>query len=449
MSLFTKSTRIPVNINDCPAEIHLAIAEHCSFTEVRNLCYVSKRLYTNCLPVLYRDVDLSFHNRGTIDFSYRYGTQLDYEFCEPNEIPIHNLTNRPMRVAFELYNRFEKVNSTHPKQEIFLQTLVAHPEYATYVRSFSWTLLSWNPNVPTSLQLREPTRKPMEQVWKVLKTLRNVKTLDLAYLSDHLKTDLSRQCPRVLFFNATSVRLQGMMEQYHATSILHSVDPAKLTHLTLDNLYDCGRKGPFVRSSGIWRPKLKQEERLEREERERQEGKEALEKIEEPEQEPESPPQQAPAPMSGLLGKLTGHCTALKSLTLCAKLDLHDQQSYYDPNRNRVYIEWALFLGSVQRQMEHFRFEQKPKMLSNTQFPQYGIGHPAALTLYYLDLDFHECFESYLLNPWGWPCLKTLDVAGVTMFNDPGYIGEQVREQVSLTKGGGVKIDFHVKGRLS
>ena len=445
MSLVPESTRIPVNINDCPAEIQIAIAEYSSFSEVRSLCFVSRQTYTNCLPILYRNVDLSFHNRGKIDFSYRYGTQLDYEFCEPIEIPISNQTNRPMRVAFELYNRFEKVNSTHPKQEIFLRTLLAHPEYATYVRSLSWTLLSWNPNTPTSLQLKEPIRKPMEQVWKVLKTLRNVKTLDLAYLSNHLKTDLSRQCPRTLFSNATSVRLQGMMEQYHATSILHSVDPAMLTHLTLDNLYDCGRKGPFVKRGGLWQPKVEQVEQ------EGQKGhgrKKAQAKREEQEPEPDGPPQQAPAPMSGLLVKLTGHCTALKSLTLCAKLDLHDQQSYYDPKRNRVYVEWARFLGSVQFQLEHFKFEQKPKMLSNTQFPPYGIFHPAALNLYYLDLDFHECFEQHLADLKTWTCLKTLDIAGVTMLNDPGYIGQQVRERLSLMIGSGVKTNFHVKGRI-
>ncbi len=294
MSSFPNPDNRVANFDGCPAEIHVAIAEYCSSHNVRNLCSTSKRLYAHCVPVLYRHVDLSFHNRGTLNFTYRRGIQMDYEFCDPSELPTPDQTPRDVGIAFDLYNRFEKVSSTQPKQERFLKTMLAHPEYAPYVRCLSWTLLSWNHNVPISIQLKESIQKQMEQVWDVLQTLHNVKTLDLSYLSNHLKTDLSRQCPAVLFSNTTSIRLQGMMEHYLATSILHSIDPAKLTHLCLDNLYDCGPKGPFVRYGGLWHANNEQVGH-----------RSSL----------INQGQQAPGPMSGLLGKLNGRCTALRSLT--------------------------------------------------------------------------------------------------------------------------------------
>ncbi len=150
------------------------------------------------------------------------------------------------------FNRFETVSSTHPRQGILLKTMLAHPEYATYVRSLCWTLLSWNQDVPIALQSKDNIQDSIKELWNVLKTMRNVETLDLVYLSNHLKTNLSRQCPEKLLSSATSIRLQGMMERYAATSILHSVDPAKLTRLSLDNLYDWGMKGPYYRHDGLW-----------------------------------------------------------------------------------------------------------------------------------------------------------------------------------------------------
>ena len=167
--MFPAMSSVP-NIDGCPADIHVAIAEYCSFDGVRNLCFNSRRFYSHCVPVLYRHVDLSFHNRSKIDFAYRHSTQMDYGVCGLDETPARTQTGRTVRITFDLYNRFERVGDIQPKQEKFLQTLLAHPEYAPYVRSLSWTLLSWKHDVPTSIQLQEKTPNSIKHIWNVLRT---------------------------------------------------------------------------------------------------------------------------------------------------------------------------------------------------------------------------------------------------------------------------------------
>lgn len=424
MSAFPASAETAVNFDGCPAEIHVAIAEYCSTRDVRSLCATSKRLFAHCLPVLYRHVDLSFHNRGNLNFTYRRGTQMDYEFCDPSEIPIPTQTTpRGINIAFELYNRFEKMSSTQPKQANFLKTMLAHPEYAPYVRSLSWTLLSWNHELPISIQLKEGIQQQMKQVWNVLGTLHNVKTLDLAYLSNHLNTDLSRQCPAVLFFNATSIRLQGMMEHYLATSILHSIDPAKLTHLCLDNLYDCGRKGPFVRYDGQWHADNEEVGR----------GSYLVDQG-----------RQAPGPMSGLLGELEGRCTALKSLTLRTKLDWYEQSNPFALRDNTVYAEWAHFLQSVRNTLECFQFEQRPKVVSPQRVSASPSSNVVFLNVFYLDLDFLETIFQVLLQVGDWPRLKALNLKGVGPFSHNTEVGEQMRRKLRAKIGWGMLVDFNV-----
>lgn len=110
MCSILNSSKPAANFDSCPAEIHVAIAEHSSFSAVRSLCFTSKRLSDYCIPVLYRHVDLSFHNRGQLDFTYRRGVQMDYEPYGPDGgmfTPITpNFFNRPddrtVRIAFEL-----------------------------------------------------------------------------------------------------------------------------------------------------------------------------------------------------------------------------------------------------------------------------------------------------------------------------------------------------------
>lgn len=78
----------------------------------------SKRLNEANFPAIYRDVDLSIHNRGV------FKLQPD---SPANTIPAVFYAVVPA--------------NTLTRQERFLETLEKHPEYAVYAKSLMWTLL--------------------------------------------------------------------------------------------------------------------------------------------------------------------------------------------------------------------------------------------------------------------------------------------------------------------
>lgn len=86
-----------------PAEIHIIIGEHCEKNVLMNLCLTSKRMTERFVCVLYRHVDLQ-SDRGGLDST--------------------------------IYNEHNKILDACKRQRQFSQTLLSHPEYGKYVRSF-------------------------------------------------------------------------------------------------------------------------------------------------------------------------------------------------------------------------------------------------------------------------------------------------------------------------
>jgi hypothetical protein len=102
----------------CPSDVFFLILEQCDPNSISKLSLTSKDIRVQCIPHLYRTVDLSSHNAGRIS-QQEDDLRPEMWACSFDEIAPENHVSR---------------------QRSFLRTMARHPEYATYVRTFSWTL---------------------------------------------------------------------------------------------------------------------------------------------------------------------------------------------------------------------------------------------------------------------------------------------------------------------
>ena len=172
-----------------PNEVLHGIAEVLPRADLLNLALTSRSLERVCIPVIYGEVDLSIHNRGRV---LGVGEPEKYHQQYANSFRCQNVPSQ----AFT-------------RQEKFLAQVMQHPEYTFYVKSLTWTLLL----------LREPewveegheypllgkgadnalVDRPILHIWEVFETLRNVRVLDLAYLSHDHGHPLASAFPDALF----------------------------------------------------------------------------------------------------------------------------------------------------------------------------------------------------------------------------------------------------------
>ncbi len=169
--------------------------------ELAALSGVSKKIHELCRPIIFRDIDLSIHNRGVVKCTYQkpggYPRTACYESSDSlqcNDIP----SNMQMR------------------QSAFLSALIRDPSLAQHVKSFSWTLLLLDSNRRPSMDINPfaiyqkvalGPKSPFNQIWGVFASLTNVQTLNLAWLTRDLATPLIHSIPRTLFPAATTVCL--------------------------------------------------------------------------------------------------------------------------------------------------------------------------------------------------------------------------------------------------
>lgn len=167
------------------------------------------------LPCVYQVVDISSHNNGR------------RPDLESDMFPI---------VSADYDARWRQVNLV-PRQRAFLRTMTDKPHLATYVKSFTWTLI-WKDiwDIGEEDDLTDLDR----QTWDVFSRMVNVTHLDLASL--HLIDDEGyvRQNPARLFPKVRDLRLLGYMHRGLVRAIITSLDTCKLRSLKLDYLADEG-----------------------------------------------------------------------------------------------------------------------------------------------------------------------------------------------------------------
>ncbi|KAI9879068.1 MAG: hypothetical protein M1830_009709 [Pleopsidium flavum] len=355
-------------------ELQQEIIRQCDVKDLTNLSRTSHITHKLCHPTLYHTVDISVHNvkGGVPDHRPPYTVEAD------------NPCRAFGRLDFAMFRR----------QQLFIRTIMEHSKYGKYVRSFTWTLIT-PPQTDDGLGYVNHWKN--EVVWQTFGTFTSVQEVSIAFLTFERETD----APSSLFSSASSVRLVGRASYRLVSAILHSVDPAKLTSLTLDNLQDFGQRNdgkdlPYdcdlceipetFNTDGTFRTKH-------------------------------------PGPMRGHLRYLKGRCTALKHLSM-RSVGQDDSNDYLwsATNDEERYNEWAAFLQSVTPTLQSFTFEQGFEPDGSECIMNRPDPRPLQ-TVRPMDARFIKYILPVILG-YPWPHLKIMFIRGV---------GGQCRKYVQLT----------------
>ena len=424
--------REPASFKGLPIELLLLVLEHCDTQGLVALSGVAKNYNNICRSIVFREVDLSIHNRGKVlcTFPATYQCPPDRWFEPSDSLQCNNVPTNMQK-----------------RQEAFLLALIADPSLAQHVKTFSWTLLLLDSNRRISLEnpfkINESVllgpKSPFKKIWNVFASLTSVRTLDLAWLSRHLAMPLIHSIPPILFPAATSVRLVGVMPYSLAASILLA-NPQNLLHLDIDNLQQSGiipsthiedllDDTAAGKTHGIKRrpakpilipPHLQTRQSWNNVRPFRTNSKYF----------------NAPGPMQNLLGALAGKCTSLKTLRL-RKAGARDQFDFTPACRSKevdFYAEWAIFLASVKPTLESLIFEQGERLLHRAEWAQPAVRP--------MDQLFGDTIFPVLTTAGigEWPKMKRLLVRGLQQWKEGG--GQGVGETVLVDGRGGLKGAF-------
>ena len=331
--------KCPVSFYDLPADIHIAIAEQCKFGDLPNFCRVARRIHKSCVHLLYRDVDLSVHNRGIV--TIQHDGEEKQIWSDNSACTIHN-------------------EVLAHKQIIFLETLIRLPEYGVHVHNLSWSLQLFQHDPKGRSRLAtswtEDPARTLLKIFGVFRNLTNLRHVDVAWLNEPHQiyaAPVSGTRPKSLFSSVTSICLVGAMARPLAVLILQSVSLANLQHLTFSNLQECGEPPrPFDPHQTLM---LRVQSA--------------------------KPAPKLPEAMLGLLKQLTGKCTSLRTLTLrkVAKAVVHSYDDTFFKKDVYVYEEWAEFIRSVAPTLRELTFEQGPPAFLHAPIDADTCRHHAVL----------------------------------------------------------------------
>ncbi|KAE8445145.1 hypothetical protein EG329_013747 [Mollisiaceae sp. DMI_Dod_QoI] len=338
-----------------PLELQEEILKKCTPNEQLDFARTSKRSHNLIIPLLYRNLDFSVHNRPGL-FRGQYCT----------------LVHADNPLMDEDTMREECVH----KQQLFFNVLRLHPDYGGHVVRLSWTHFS-----SLDWESRQVSEVP---TWNAFRLLPNVKYLDFASLA------IQRECvaPPLLFPRVTHLRILGQMSFAFVRAFTDSLDPAQLILLEFDNLQDFGQL---------------------------REG-EDLEILTDLAMLPESNDSEGnsiirhPGSMRGHLRRLEGKCPSMKYLYLRSVGNdwTMDRQwsSAIDAAR---YKEWASFIDSVRPTLEVLVIEHGLEVESanilHCRPAPVQVGRP-------MDERFLEYILPILIQG-EWPCLKQMKILGV------------------------------------
>ncbi|KAM0796813.1 hypothetical protein BDR22DRAFT_824903 [Usnea florida] len=380
-------------MDDLPLEVVLEIVKLCPHDDLHSLCLTARYLYIICRPVLYANVDLSIHNRGEVKLrpTDSFTHPSNSYWC--TQVPRHSLS----------------------RQESFISAILGSDVLAPMVKSLTWTLLrphTKKRNGKVVLGISAPganRRRAILRIWEAFQRLTNVRILDLAWLSSDHGDPLADAWPHGLFPAATSIRLSGVMSYSFAASILYN-NPAKLVHLTLDNLQQVGKGcDHFLYRQANQRPDYRQS-LSPWNRRFRYYGASNYFDL-----------FSSAGPMQNLLGPIAGRCPNLRSLTV-RKVG----EAYYGEFTRELaakdcdfYVELAVFINSVKRTLRHMVFEQGDRGTYPDPIPGPNFTwqrHPSGgFQLSRTSRPMDERFKNLLLTTMreGWRVLQSMELRGV------------------------------------
>ena len=329
-----------------PPEIHDGITEHCENNDLISLCCTSKWVNELYLPALYRHVDL----------------RLDY------------MANRD----------YKRSVHERKRQQQFVHTLLSHPGYGSYIRSFKGLLCSFSRDGSSD---KHQNRISDEELWCAMKLLTHVQSVDVvsrSYYALFMK-ESKRPFPTDLFRSATSVTIAGRMPYRLAKSILDAINPAMLKYLCLNKVQECG----IAKVHHTYMPGDKGED-----------GRII-----------------AFGAISGLLTTLTGQCTALRTLILRRIGQREEEYDWHAAAEEASYNEWASFIRSVQGTVKKFTFKQAVGVFP-ISVPTLHTGESRPFRI------MDERFQRFIIPAivsGNWPCLSVIELQGVRRSN--GQVG--------------------------
>jgi hypothetical protein len=369
-------------------ELWLATFRLCDRSAWLQLNLVSKGFHVLCLPLIYRDVDLSTHN---------------------SEIPhpLHLLTSGPSLTP--LYRAKDKIQKVQKSQESFLDTLLQHPEYAPFIRALTWTLM-FGPELDDQDSPVDHIGHPHNQTWRVLLALENVKRLDLA--SEHclMRHAYVQDCPGPLFPAAKSVRLSGVMNEKLVSSII-SHHPDRLEELSIDNAQHWG-----LHANG----KPLTDDLY---------GNREHQRMKEPGIYP-------PGPIRGIFDSSRRHSN-LKDLFLRKAASPSVTDIEWVPEADiAVYKEWASLITSVKGHLKRLTFEQAAP--PSRSYVRFGGGNQTRRPM---DQRFHDYLLPVFLEG-GWNNLERLEIRGVGRWcrEDPIVMNDSTKAAIADAVGPNVML---------
>lgn len=280
---------------------------------------------------------------------------------------------------------FRKLD-TRRKQQQFVNALLSYPEYGKHVRFFK-----------TGQYLPFLFDHSEEEFWRALLSLSHVQRVEVIFESvlGNCIMGPAEHFPNNLFQTATSVKLVGENVHNLAVSILNAINPATLKHLWLDRVDNYKIEQP---QGGDGQTK----------------GLDAK---------------------PGLLTKLTGRCTALRTLTWRKApnyLRFHEKDVRYPAVEEASFIEWAAFIRSVRGTVENFTIELDTRL---------GRGLRIATSerlLRVADESFRRLILPAIISG-SWPCLTSMAIRGVRDLNgQEGKVTMAMELRAAL--GGNTKI---------
>lgn len=268
-----------------------------------------------------------------------------------------------------LSEEYDRMIDVLKRQQRLVHTLLSHRSYGKHVRTFKGPLCVAS---YTAFGRSGESLISDSELWYAMQSLSRVRNVEIGSKNGFVDSmTMSKvRLPTGFFQSATSVSLVGRVTRGLAKCILNSINPATLKHLHLNMLQDSGSR--------------------------QSNGHEVI----------LNPPVGAE---SGLLTTLTGRCAALRTLML--------RNSHgWDATANAAsYMEWSLFIRSVQGTVENFTFEQRDEILHKALSSSIVDSRPLSM--------IDDIFEQLLLPTIAsenWSRLEMITLRGVRGSNSQG-----------------------------
>jgi len=385
------------------------ILDFCTLPSLGALSSTCKTLHAEVLlPLKYRSVDLSVHNRGRLPTTGHNGS---IQYYWSDQFP----------PGFDL-------TDLSRKQHAFLSTVLTNPYIGKLIHKFSWTIRSYCD--PDGYMPGKQTRDavwPDTHMWDAFKTFTNVTKLDLACYQETWDWAYLRYPPSPLFPAATHIRLSGTMYPEIVSAILHPGSVSNLEHLSIDNLQDPGPYG------GRWPRNLSTDQFTD---------------INYSPNPIESHFKRLPGTMRQILPSIEQQCRVLTSFHYRKPGWIHNRSGRNCIADVQCYAELASFLSCVSETLQSFHFEQGVSeamiqhLKAGTVEETYGCFAPLPQKIKPMDERFIKIVLPAVMHN-EWPRLKELKIVGLG-----GWKGRKAMDNLMkarLRKHLGVGVDIVVE----